>query len=403
MTSEHHLFDVVICGAGASGLAVALELSRSKKSIRVAIVDPDFKTTVNKTWCLWDSTVTSDSFIHHSWKTVQVRDETQSVKESLHRHQYICIKAVDYRKTIIEELCSDNRFQFIQSKVFSVSRKKSDTVITITESGLEIHSHYVVDARFNHVGELNIDPDANTLWQHFKGWEIQTREPIFDPDCAVMMDFRVPQSDGFAFIYLLPFSSSTALIELTYFNTELPDPDYYNSKIAAYLESNYGLIRQDASLNTSDYIVENVEYGVIPMTDIPYTSKSDDDRIISTGLIGGQAKASTGYAFARSQRFAKLIAKNILDGQFFTDTNGSIRFRYYDMLMLHIIRHHPANAVQIFLQLFQKNGIETMFDFLDEKTDFITELKIMSTVPKYSEYFNAMWQTRKKIPKLQRQ
>lgn len=398
--SPDQLFDVVVCGAGASGLAVAQKLANTDRPIQVAILDPDFEHTPNKTWCLWDSTQVPESLPHHSWKHVQIRNSTQSVYESLNRHRYICIKAHVYRETIIGRLKIDPRFQLIKSKASSIVQDGPGVVFTKTESGQIYQSKYVVDARFNDIRELNIDPEANTLWQHFKGWEIRTRDAVFDPESAVMMDFRVPQTDGFAFVYLLPYSSSTALVELTYFNTDLPDPDYYDTRITDFLEINYGLSVNGSNPAGPDYIIEDTEYGVIPMTDIPYKAEHDNESILSTGLIGGQAKASTGYAFARSQRYASIIVDMILGAEKPTHMRDGIRFRYYDLLMLHIIRNKPDHAVDIFMQLFRKNGIETMFDFLDEKTTFLTELKIMASVPDYLAYFRAMWATKSKIRKI---
>ena len=72
-------------------------------------------------------------------------------------------------------------------------------------------------------------------------------------------------------------------------------------------------------------------------------------------------------------------------------------FQNYDMLILHLLKTDPAHCVQIFMDLFGKNGFRLVFDFLDEKTDIAQEVNIMSSVPSYFAFFRAIWATRDKI------
>ena len=55
-----------------------------------------------------------------------------------------------------------------------------------------------------------IVPSGSVL-QHFRGIEITTKEEKFDPNIAILMDFRVDQSKGMHFMYLLPYSETEAL------------------------------------------------------------------------------------------------------------------------------------------------------------------------------------------------
>ena len=50
---------------------------------------------------------------------------------------------------------------------------------------------------------------------------VETKEPNFNPELATFMDFRVSQKHGTAFIYLMPTSTTTALVEYTLFTEEL--------------------------------------------------------------------------------------------------------------------------------------------------------------------------------------
>jgi lycopene beta-cyclase len=384
---------VAICGAGASGLAVALNLHKSTANTYIHLIDPDFKKTPEKTWCFWDSNVSpGPQYIRKSWNKLSVQTETQVFTETFPDPAYFCIQSSSFRSETLTLLGTDKRFNLIGKTVSKID----PTGCVHLEDTTEINSDVVVDARFTSVDDINFHPDSNTLWQHFKGWTIQTDKAIFDPDHAILMDFRVPQHDGFAFVYLLPFSTHEALVELTYFNKNIPPKDHYDPILANYLLTNWGLSSQDESSETTSYQILSTEFGIIPMSDLPIEGQLSST-YIKTGIIGGLAKPSTGYAFSRSQRHAAHIVQSILDSTQPLPWKSPFRFRFYDMLILFLINDKPSQSVDIFMALFTKNGFKLMFDFLDEKTSFAEELKIMSSVPSYTEFFRAIEATSKKL------
>ena len=66
---------------------------------------------------------------------------------------------------------------------------------------------------------------AGAMLQHFAGLEVEVDRPVFDPTTAVLMDFRVDQSHGMHFMYVLPFSPTRALLESTMFSTQIMPPE----------------------------------------------------------------------------------------------------------------------------------------------------------------------------------
>jgi lycopene beta-cyclase len=384
--------DVVICGAGASGLATAIHIIKHSPTSTIEIIDPDFSKTTPKTWCFWDEKVSPvKDLIKKSWSKISVIDSTTEHKETFNDPVYFCITADDYRNKLIAQLKSLSRVNLNQD---SVSKIDSDNNI-YTDGGNTITANYVVDSRFSSIDEIDFHPSANTLWQHFKGWVIETSEPIFDPEHAILMDFRVPQSSGFAFVYLLPYSETRALVELTYFNKEIPQKDSYDPILEDYLQVHWNL-KPEATRSALNYVILDTEYGIIPMTDLPIIQQYADFQV-KTGLSGGLAKASTGYAFSRNQRHAAILAKLIAESSPMKCWKSPFRFQYYDMLILHLLKTDPSHCVQIFMDLFGKNGFRLVFDFLDEKTDIAQEVNIMSSVPSYFAFFRAIWATRDKI------
>ena len=71
--------------------------------------------------------------------------------------------------------------------------------------------------------------------QHFKGWVIESAKEVFEPEKATMMDFRVQQDFGTTFVYVLPFTKTTALVEYTLFTRQILQPDQYNNELKKYL------------------------------------------------------------------------------------------------------------------------------------------------------------------------
>ena len=53
------------------------------------------------------------------------------------------------------------------------------------------------------------------LTQEFVGQTIEVKKPLFNSGIVTLMDFRCDQSQGVHFIYILPFSSTNALVEST--------------------------------------------------------------------------------------------------------------------------------------------------------------------------------------------
>src|SRR5690606_10995682 len=98
MSTQDHTFDVIICGAGSSGLGLAYQLSRQKHELRIALIDSNFSQSENKTWCFWDFTsIPEKQSIHHSWSRLSVQNQDISIEHNITDHEYYCIRNADYR------------------------------------------------------------------------------------------------------------------------------------------------------------------------------------------------------------------------------------------------------------------------------------------------------------------
>jgi lycopene beta-cyclase len=117
------------------------------------------------------------------------------------------------------------------------------------------------------------------------------------------------------------------------------------------------------------------------MTDHPLPAR-DGAHIINLGTRAGRAKPSTGYAFQRMQaQSARLVAALAATGQPPADATGDQwQFRLFDTLLLDIMQRQGETTRDLFAQLFEHNPVERIFRFLDEKTSWLDNLRIMNSV-----------------------
>jgi lycopene beta-cyclase len=211
-----------------------------------------------------------------------------------------------------------------------------------------------------------------SLLQHFRGWRIRTSESVFDTNVATMMDFRVDQNDGVCFVYVLPYADNEALVECTVFSSAVWDSELYEVRLRSYIKDIIG---------ATDYDVRATEVGTIPMTDrVP--ERQHGPSWIAIGTAGGLTKPTTGYTVARCVRDAESMMRSYQStGVFSVPPALPGRFRWYDRLLLRIIRDEPHEIPRILWTLFSRNPIEQILRFLDEGTSISDEVKIFWSLP----------------------
>jgi lycopene beta-cyclase len=212
-------------------------------------------------------------------------------------------------------------------------------------------------------------PDGMML-QHFLGLEVRSRRAIFDPDTAILMDFRVDQSHGMHFIYLLPFSATEALVESTLFTPSVCPESYYRGEIAAYLEAHFGL---------DEFETLRTERGVIPLGILPRR----DPSIPGIGGNGGAIRPSSGYAFPFIQ---KQIDRAIAAASEGRELGFAVPHRrvdlWMDAVLLTVLRHWPERAPELFLRMGRALDGDEFARFLSGEADWPLRLKVIMAMPK---------------------
>jgi Brp/Blh family beta-carotene 15,15'-monooxygenase len=203
--------------------------------------------------------------------------------------------------------------------------------------------------------------------QSFVGWQIQTNEEVFDPQSFTMMDFEIPQDNSTQFVYVLPFDSKHALVEVTRFGEDIMSMDEGEKLLNNYLK------------NYKNYQVLDIEKGCIPMTNADISTEICSN-IRNMGARAGHIKPSTGYAFKSMSMDATTIVNQIaLENETIEPSNVQIRdnrFAFYDSLLLRILSEKSHLGKPIFKRLFQRIKAPEILYFLDEESSLSNELKI---------------------------
>ena len=210
------------------------------------------------------------------------------------------------------------------------------------------------------------------LQQHFIGWVIKVNKPIFNTKEVTYMDFSIPQKGNTRFMYVLPYSNDTALIEYTLFSEKLLPTPEYEEAIEDYILQRF---------QCQEYEIIEREFGSIPMTAYDFR-EHHTNRIRYIGTAGGWAKPSTGYTFmSTANKIPKLIAF-IKEGKPLKKLKLKGKFWFYDMLFLDVLHNDNANGHVIFESIFKALPPQKVFKFLDEKTSLIEDLEYINSCPK---------------------
>ncbi|MCP9290303.1 lycopene cyclase family protein [Gracilimonas sediminicola] len=375
-------YDVIIAGGGLSGLSLAWYLAKGNYKGEVLVTDSTFAPTNDKTWCFWSNKEPPfRDVIYKKWKKTWVSVLDYSTFRYLNEYSYYCIRSGDFREYVLRELKKHKNFDLLEDNILDFSSNQSKAVM-LTKGGDSYIANYIFQSIMK-PKDLDRSQIKYPLIQHFLGWEIKTYEPAFDPETFTIMDFDNEFEPGVGFMYVLPYTQSKALLEFTVFSEDVLKKKKYKKKIKHYLLHELGL-------DKDHYEIRRKEYGEIPMEDRPHVPYYDKN-IINLGSVGGQTKPSTGYTFTRIQDYTQKLAQNLIQGfEPLPPQQSKLKYRYYDLLLLHILSNSTNDSLRVFRSLFKKNNFDDIFRFLGEDTNLRQDLKIMSSVP-YIPFFKAIW------------
>ena len=367
---EDLTYEYIIAGMGCAGLSLAMQLKESGVAFnRVLLLDKDLKNKNDRTWCFWTKKKTNwfDAIVFKKWRHFSFKSDGFEKRFDLEPYAYVMVRGLDFYEYCLTELKKDARFEFITDEILALKSESEWAVLNTSTQSYK--AQYVFNSAFR---KLSVKKNQVNYVQHFKGWLIESPEPVFDEACTVFMDFSPEQQNDCRFVYVIPFSKTIALVEYTGFSNRAISTTAYNEALDTYLTSN---------LKLASYKLLESEQGEIPMTEGDFTNPYGD-RVINIGTAGGNSKPSTGYTFYFIQKHTEAIIQQLKNGskQFKMPVREK-RFLIYDKILLDVLNKKTVPAKKVFTALFQKNDLQHLLAFLNEESNIKQDLKIMRSVP----------------------
>ncbi len=362
---EH--YDYIIAGAGAAGLSLAYHMVQAGLPGKILLLDRAPKTTNDRTWCFWDAEEHPfEEVVFRQWQQIWFHGEGISRRLDIAPYAYKMIRGIDFYNYMNRWVGQQPSITVKYGEIAHLREVEGGVEVQL--DGASFRGCWAFNSLYKPVPK---SPYHHHLLQHFKGWVVRTEGPVFDPEAATFMDFRVGQQGGVRFVYVLPFDAQTALVEYTLFSAELLSQDDYNAGLRGYLER---------WLGQSHYEILESEFGIIPMTDVPF-SRQTSPHIMNIGMAGGRTKASTGYTFQRIQHQSRRIADALIrTGQPFYPEPALNRHAFMDSVLLNVLENRRSSGKRVFSDLFRKNPPQRVLRFLDEETSLLEDVLIMSSV-----------------------
>ena len=367
-------YDYIITGAGLAGLSLLMRMMQHPffDTAQILVIDAAKKNTNDRTWCFWEKE--SDIFepiVIKKWNHVSFIAPSYTNELNLSPFTYKMIRGIDLYSHVLAKAATKNNISFCTERVLAVHSDNEGAKVVLENQTLTA-SKVFNSILFEPAHVLAQKASDYFLWQHFKGFEIKAAIPVFNDAVATLMDFTVDQTEGTTFMYVMPTSPTTALVEYTLFTPNILEEEKYDKAITDYIQKTYGSI---------DYEITHQEFGQIPMTNYSFVAGAGN--LINIGVAGGQVKGSSGYAFHFIQEKTKTIVADLVAGKnpVRARTFAQKKFQLYDSVLLRVLHDKKLDGASIFTGIFSKNSPDRVFRFLNNESTLIDDLHIMASVP----------------------
>ncbi|WP_319460733.1 lycopene cyclase family protein [Micromonospora sp. RTP1Z1] len=360
----------LVGGGGAASLVLAALDRRGLSGLQVAVVDPVHKRGPDRTWAFWDTPGNDlDPVLSASWSQVDVVTPAGRRVLSLAPLRYAMLRSAPVYDRAAE---AERRLGAIRIGAAAGALDDDGHRVTVrdTDGRALLRAGWVLDSRPRPPRR----PGRTSWLQHFRGWWLAADTPTFDPDRAVLMDFRTRQpARGVSFGYVLPVSDRYALVEYTEFSPDLLTDAAYDAALRDYLDL--------LGLDPAALRVREVENGVIPMTDGPFVARPSP-RVVRLGTAGGATRPSTGFTFSAMHRQAEQVAAALAAGRPPVPRAAyPRRHLWMDAVALRALDRGHVGGVEFFDRLFDRNPAERVLRFLDGTTSPAEDLAVMRSSP----------------------
>lgn len=283
--------DIVIVGGGLSGALTAWRLAEKRPELRILLLEQGERLGGNHTWSFHETDLRPDvlawikPLIGYRWAQQEVRFPRYS-------------RAIDTPYcSVLSDTLHDHVAPILGERLrCGVAVHTVDSGGVTLADGRRISAAAVVDAR----GQRGFE-HLLLGYQKFVGCEFEFEEP-HNLRAPIIMDATVPQLDGYRFVYVLPFSDRTALVEDTYYaDGSVIDAQDTTRRLEEYCRDRGWRIAK--TLRT--------EQGVLPVAmggDIRAHLDQGLEGVAAIGLRAGLFHPLTGYSLPDAAALADALA-----------------------------------------------------------------------------------------------
>jgi lycopene beta-cyclase len=294
---------LVIVGGGLSGALAALAIAETRPEVPLLLVEAGDTFGGNHTWSYFDGDIEGNA------KTLV--EAMKPIRWGRHMVRFPRReRALGFGYNSIH---SSNLDALVRARLSPSQYRLGASVAALSADGItlsdgtELAASGVIDAR----GPDGPMPGIELAWQKFVGVEYEA--PGHGLEAPIIMDATVDQSDGYRFVYCLPFSADRLLVEDTYYtNGPALDGGELTRRIAHYV----------AAQGWSGTPARQ-ENGVLPILlgGRPEIFWPRNDPVPRLGLKGGYFHPVTGYSLPQAAANAIALAR-------LTDLSGAALARW---------------------------------------------------------------------------
>lgn len=282
---------LILAGGGLANCLIALRVASLHDNTRISIIEAGPELGGNHTWSFHagDLDTSQHAFIKpligHRWPAQDVQFPSYG-------------RRLDSAYFSITSEALRNHMATADFEIHTGSRVNTlDSDFVETEAGGRLQGLAVIDGR----GQASASGIV-LGFQKFFGRELELAGP-HGIDCPLIMDATVSQADGYRFIYLLPFSTTTLLIEDTRYSdgAELAD-----SQLSQAIDE-YASAKGWRIIKT-----RREERGVLPILlagDFEQFWPAEDP-VARSGLRAGLFHPTTGYSLPQAVSLADAVARH---------------------------------------------------------------------------------------------
>ncbi len=283
-------FDLIFAGGGLASSLAAYRLGQLRPELRVAIAEKDDALGGNHTWCFHGTDVTPAQL---DWLAPFITTRWEEGQDVRFPERARTLSTPYYSAT------SDQLHDVMASS--AVTRLTGAEAVSLDPGKLTLANQETLEGTVLDGRGAAPSEHMGVAFQKFLGLEVRFQEPhgLTRP---IIMDATVPQTEGYRFVYVLPFTEDTALIEDTYY---ADGADFSREDLRA------GIERYAAKQGWTIADVLREEEGVLPIVlegDIDAYWQEQASGPAPVGLRAALFHPVTGYSLPEAAALADLIA-----------------------------------------------------------------------------------------------